>query len=110
MISAGQIAEILSLYERHGWILRRVLLSSKLKNHLADSLEKLFGEAQIVSSDIDAMWFSRLKRNHQESWELRRLSEIPYALLAVFDAEEEEEKIREETLREIELKMKNAGV
>lgn len=108
MISAGQIAEILSLYQRHGWTLRRVLLSSKLKKHLAGDLEELFGKAQIISSDIDAMWFSRPKRHHQETWELRRLSETPYALLAVF-APEDEEKFREETLCELELRMKNTG-
>ena len=101
MIKAGQIAEILSLYKKHGWILRRVLLSDELEKSLQGSLEKLFGGAEIRLSEIDAAWFSRRSKADQEAWELRRLSETPYALLEVFDAEDEEE-VREETRREIE--------
>ncbi|HVE57031.1 MAG TPA: hypothetical protein VNB22_09395 [Pyrinomonadaceae bacterium] len=108
MIKAGQIAEILSLYRKHGWILRRVLLSDALKNSLTDSLENLFGAAEIRSSEIDAAWFSRAANAGQETWELRRLSETPYALIEFFDAEDEEE-IREETLREVESRLQNIG-
>lgn len=106
MIKAGQIAEILSLYKKHGWILRRVLLSDALKNSLPEPLENLFGAAEIRSSEIDAVWFSRQPKANQETWELRRLSETPYALIEIFDADDEEE-IREETLREVEAKMQN---
>jgi hypothetical protein len=106
MIKAGQIAEILSLYKKHGWILRRVLLSDALKNSLPDSLDSLFGAAEIRSSEIDAVWFSRTPSADQETWELRRLSETPYALIEFFDADDEEE-IREETLREVESKLQN---
>ena len=106
MIKAGQIAEILSLYRKHGWILRRVLLSDALKNSLRDSLDSLFGAAEIRSSEIDAVWFSRAANADQETWELRRLSETPYALIEFFDADDEAE-IREETLREVESKLKN---
>ncbi len=106
MIKAGQIAEILSLYKKHGWILRRVLLSDALKKSLPAPLENLFGAAEIRSAEIDAVWFSRPPNANQETWELRRLSETPYALIEFFDAEDEEE-IREETLREIEGRMKS---
>lgn len=106
MIKAGQIAEILSLYRKHGWILRRVLLSDALKNSLPGSLDDIFGAAEIRSSEIDAAWFSRAPIADQETWELRRLSETPYALIEFFDAEDDEE-IREETLREVELKLQN---
>jgi len=105
MIKAGQIAEILSLYKKHGWVLRRVLLSDSLKKSLPEPLENLFGVAEIRTSEIDAVWFSRSPNANQETWELRRLSETPYALIEIFDAEDEEE-IREETLREIEARMK----
>ena len=105
MIRAGQIAEILSLYKKHGWILRRVLLSDELKNNLADSLETLFGDAEIRSSELDAAWFSRKSKPEQETWEIRRLSETPFALMEIFDADDDEE-IREETLRETEARLK----
>ncbi len=107
MIKVGQIAEILSLYKKHGWNLRRVLLSDALKKSLPDSLEKLFGAAEIVPAEIDAAWFSRPSKENQEAWELRRLSENPFALLEVFEADDEDE-IREETLRELEIRLKNA--
>ena len=105
MIKPGQIAEILSLYKKHGWILRRVLLSEALKTSLAGSLEQLFGAAEIRAAEIDAAWFSRPARAEQEAWELRRLSETPFALMEIFDAEDEDE-IREETLAEVESRLK----
>jgi hypothetical protein len=106
MISARQIAEILSLYRKHGWNLRRVLLSEALKTSLADSLEKIFGAAEIRASEIDAVWFSRPARDNQEAWELRRLSETPYALMELFD-EDDDDEIREETLSETETRLKS---
>lgn len=109
MIRAQQIAEILSLYRKHGWNLRRVLLSDALKNSLPDSLEKLFGAAEVVSAEIDAAWFSRPSKADQEAWELRRLSENPFALVEIFDPEDDAE-IREETLREIEARLRNMRI
>lgn len=105
MISAKQIQEILSLYKKHGWTLRRVLLSETLKTTLADSIETLFGAAEIIPSEIDAVWFSRASGAEREAWEIRHLSETPYALVEVFDAEDEEE-VREETRHEIEEQLK----
>jgi hypothetical protein len=105
MIKPGQIAEIISLYRKHGWILRRVLLSDGLRVELTDALQDLFGGVPIVSSDINAAWFSRASRAGQEAWELRRLSESPYALFETFDAEDEEE-VREAALSEVEARMK----
>ena len=106
MIRAGQIAEILALYKKHGWILRRVLLSDALKTSLANAAENLFDDAEIRPSDIDAAWFSRKSKPDEEAWELRRLSETPFALFETFDSEDDEE-IREEALGEVEARLKN---
>ena len=106
MIQAGRIAEILALYQRHGWTLRRVLLSDALRASLADSLAPLFGAVEIRPSEINAAWFSRPSKADQEAWELRRLSETPLALMEIFDAEDEDE-IRDETLAEVEARLKN---
>lgn len=106
MIKAGQIAEILSLYKKHGWILRRVLLSDALQKNLADSPAELFGAAEIRASAIDAAWFSRVSKAGQEAWELRSLGETPFALMEIFDDEDEDE-IREETLAEVESRLKS---
>ncbi len=87
MISGKEIGEILSLYAKHGWILRRVLLSDKLRESLAFDF---FGNAEIVSSKLDALWFSRIS-NKNEAWEIRHLSNAPFALVEVFPPEMKDE-------------------
>jgi len=108
MIQAEQIARILALYNKHGWILRRVLLSEALRAGLHGELENLFGTAEIRSSEIDAAWFSRRSKPEQETWEIRLLSETPYALMEIFDTEDDDE-IREETLSEVEERLKTSS-
>lgn len=104
MINAAQIGEILSLYKKHGWTLRRVLLTENLKNSLSASLETLFGAAEIFKAEIDAAWFSRAAGG-RETWEIRHLSETPFALLEIFEADDGEE-IREEARRKLETAIK----
>lgn len=104
MIDAEQIQEILKQYKKHGWNLSRVLLSVPTRKMLSASLEKLFGDAEIVSSGIDAVWFFRASGKGGEAWELRRLSETPFALFEMFDDEDGEE-IREETRQEMQTRM-----
>lgn len=105
MIDASQIRDILALYNKYGWTLERVLLTQTLRDEVAAQLEKDFGAAEIVSSEIDAAWFSRMAKHGGETWELRHLSVNPYALLEVFDAEDIED-VREESLMEIEERLK----
>ena len=52
MINENLIQEILSQYKKHGWNLRRVLLLTEIRENLNDTFRDLFGEAEIVSSDI----------------------------------------------------------
>lgn len=105
MIKPETIAEITSLYRKHGWILRRVLLSDELRVHLTDRLQDLFDGAEIVSSRINGLWFSRPARKDGETWELRRLSDAPFALVEVFEADIDAE-IREEALRAAENRLR----
>lgn len=104
MIDAEQIQEILKQYKKHGWKLSRVLLSAPTKKILSASLEKLFGDAETVSSEIDAVWFFRASAKGGEAWELRRLSEVPFALFEMFDDDDDDE-IREETRQEMQTRM-----
>ncbi len=106
MISAEAISEILSLYKKHGWNLRRVLLSEKLKRQLSALIESFFGDAEIVPAEIDAMLFSRDSGNAREVWELRHLSTTPFAVFESFDKEISEEVLRG-NLREMEERLKN---
>ena len=105
MISAPQIQDILSLYAKFGWTLRRVLLSPKLMKSLADSVSEIFSDAEIIESEIDAAWFSRPSGKDKEAWELRRLSETPYALFEVFENDADAD-FCEERRDEIEAKLK----
>lgn len=102
MIGTAQIQAILAQYEKHGWSLRRVLLSAEARENLP---EAFFANAEIVSSGIDALWFSRASLGGREAWELRHLSGgTPYALVEVFEADDEEE-VREEARSEMETRL-----
>ena len=101
MINGGQIREILSLYARHGWILRRVLLSDNLRDNLTDDL---FGEAEIISANLDALWFSRASVKDSEAWEIRHLSNTPFALVEVFSADLDKNE-REKILNEVQIRL-----
>lgn len=102
MIDAGAWREIRKQYEKHGWTLRRVLLCAP-ENF--SSLENLFGDAPVDSSDINALWFSRASAIGGEAWELRRLSGAPFAQIIVFGADTNEAE-RERARREAESKIR----
>jgi len=101
MTDEKQIAEILSLYKKHGWNLSRVLLSAELEKKLSERSENIFGAAEIVPSQIDAAWFTRPSKYDREAYELRHLSATPFALFEVFEPETEE-SLKKEKLREME--------
>lgn len=103
MIDAASIREIIKVYEKHGWSLRRVLLSDRLRASLDTAL--LFGDVSIRSSDIDAAWFSRETRNKDTAWEIRHLSSAPYALVVVVKDGSAE---FEDALFELEEQLRNA--
>lgn len=103
MTSVGQIQEVIKQYEKHGWTTRRVLLCPQTIEDLG-ALELLFGETRAATAEIDAAWFSRPARNGDETWELRRLSGSPFALIEIFDREDDE-TVRDEARHEVEQQM-----
>ncbi len=106
MIKLADIGAIVEMYEKHGWTLHRVLLTKGARNEIST---ETFAELPIETSPIDALWFSRTSKPDSETWELRRISGSPFALIAVFDKDESAEE-REATLREIESRMENADI
>jgi len=102
MRTSELIEEILGLYQKHGWQLRRVLLraESQLENDLS-----LPSGIKIEVAAIDALWFSRPSQQQREAWELRLVAENPYALFETFEADEAEEE-REDVRREMEARMR----
>lgn len=103
MIDERQVQEILAQYQRHGWNLRRVLLSPATMAKL--SFADLFGQATVIATDFDAAWFSRGAADGGEAWELRTLSAAPFALIEVFE-DTDDEVVREEIRHEMETQMR----
>ncbi len=100
----GLIEEILAVYQKHGWQLRRVLLRPESRAELEAGITSL-GKAAQEEAELDALWFSRPSHEKREAWELRLVAENPYALFETFEADESEEE-REEVRREIEARMR----
>lgn len=103
MISANAIGEIIEVYLKHGWILRRILLSASLKTKIEVHLSHLIDGVQVMNFDIDAAWFSRPPKPGGVVWEIRHLSETPYSLVEKVD---EDSIDFEATLRAVELRLR----
>jgi hypothetical protein len=106
MITISLISEILSLYKKHGWKVSRVLLSREIKDSLdSESFSNLFGGIEIIEHELNAVWFSRPSKHGKIAWELRHLSEQPFAIFELFDENEDKELIKE-TLHNSENRLK----
>src|SRR3954463_3373322 len=97
--------EIVVNYEKHGWNLRRVLITSGDEAEQATAAQA-FPETSVLKGEIDALWFSRASHGGREAWELRLLAEQPYALFEAFETDDPEED-REAARREMENKMRD---
>ena len=109
MIGTDTIREVLSTYKKHGWALRRVLLSPGLKAQVGDEAKRLFPDVEVKDSDLDALWFSRQSRKDSIAWELRRLGPLPFALVEVVDAELPSEDL-ESVLSDAEGRLRQSGL
>ncbi len=103
MIDRRTIEQILAQYKKHGWELRRVLLSDEFKENVA-ALDELFSGADVRSSELDALWFSRSSRPGTTAWEIRRLAESPFALVVALQDEAGSEDA-EAILKQAEMQM-----
>ena len=92
MTDAKQIKDLVALYEKYGWTLRRVLLSAELRAALGTETAAIFGIAAIETSDINAAWFERRSQPGMAAWELRLISNDPFAVVEVrHDGEDDED-------------------
>jgi len=60
----------------------------------------IFSSIDIVNSDVDALWFSRRSQPESVAWELRRLSVLPFALVAVIPNDASDDEV-ESTLEQV---------
>jgi hypothetical protein len=100
-----RIEAIIATYSKHGWQLKRVLLRPETSAELGGQVSSLFGDATTRESEVDALWFARPSHAGREAWELRLVSETPYALFETFEADEDEEA-REEVRLEMEARLR----
>jgi hypothetical protein len=108
----AQFRDALALYRRHGWSLARVLMTPETLAELSREVASGAGAASppafegvaARAADVDAMWLSRPSAGGREAWELRLISEPPYALFELFEPDEAEED-REDVRREMEARM-----
>lgn len=105
MIDAAAVGEIIAQYETHGWKPRRALLSNAGKSAFA----QVVGPIDVFDSDIDAIWFSRMSNPDTEAWELRRLSGLPFALIAVVSTTADTEEV-ESTLSQVVEEMRERTI
>lgn len=101
MIDLEKINGIVFEYQKHGWILRRLLLSEDMEKGLGESF---FG-VTVVRSEIPAAWFSRPPAAPPTTWEIRFLGDPPFALLESVD---ESGPDLEDRLRVVEDKLQKA--
>jgi hypothetical protein len=98
--------EIIATYQRHGWELKRGLVTPATQKDLSEQDSGVFIEASLSEAEFDALWFARPSQAGREVWELRLLAEHPYALFAAFESDETEEE-REEARLEMEHQMRD---
>ena len=106
MAKSDLIIDIRSMYEKHAWQLKSILLRPQTRDELRDYIEGLQDKIKLREAAFDGMWFSRPSHTKGEAWELRLLAETPYALFQRFNADELKEN-RSQVLKEMEERMLN---
>ena len=96
MIEPSVVEQIIAQYDKHGWELRRALLSPDARK----ALTEVVGMVEVEDADIDALWFSRQSKPDQVAWELRRLTGSPFALVAVISSDATSDE-NDETLMQV---------
>ena len=97
--------QIIGNYGKHGWKLRRALLTADARSAFVDQIKEAERDVELIDSDFDALWFARPSHGNREAWELRLLAEQQYALFEAFEADEAEED-RDQVRHEMEARMR----
>ncbi|MDQ4120485.1 MAG: hypothetical protein M3209_03460 [Acidobacteriota bacterium] len=96
------IREIAATYHKYGWTLRRVLLKKDLLEKLGNTFD---AGAPLAVSDVNALLFSRASGKNSEAWELRHISQAPFALFEIIGADTSEDE-RNLRLSQMEKRLK----
>jgi hypothetical protein len=103
MIDLESIDAIVDQYRRFGWDLRRITVDGNTIESVKTAIKQKYDRCEIQDASLNALWFSRKNRD-SETWELRRLDGLPFALVQVINADISDNE-REDLLRSVELRM-----
>ncbi|HKV36910.1 MAG TPA: hypothetical protein VJP89_21395 [Pyrinomonadaceae bacterium] len=106
MRKTGLFMELLATYRKHGWELRGALLQPATQSELQTEEAELLKNVSVREAAVDALWFSRPSHNKREAWELRLVTQTPYALFETFEEDETEEE-RQDVKLEMEARMRD---
>lgn len=98
-----EIKAVVDQYIRHGWLPRKALGPTDFQGTVLE----IFPDIELNKGETECIWFSRRSYNDSESWELRRFSGSPFALVVVIP-EIANDDTRNGLLKEVEQKMKTA--
>lgn len=106
-----RLRETITTYRRYEWRLHSILLRpetrAQIGAHAALDEPLLFEGAPVRVAEYDAAWFTRQSgAPNRDAWELRLISESPYALFEIFEPDEPDED-RREVRREMEARMED---
>ncbi len=62
-----RLLEIVTTYRKHGWSLKRLLMTAETRASGAELEQTLFADAEIELSPIDALWFYRPSHEQREA-------------------------------------------
>lgn len=79
------VKAVIGQYAKHGWQLRTAFLASNVDPSVTLFLRSEFPRIDINYGEHSALWFSRRSLPDREAWELRRLSDTPFALVEVIE-------------------------
>jgi hypothetical protein len=86
MMNFEAAREALATYRKYGWLLRRLLGPAGS----AEKIKELAPDVPFSEFEIEAAWFSREPKIGGVAWEIRSLSESPFALLENLDEDDSE--------------------
>lgn len=84
-MNAETVRALIDQYAKHGWQLRKAVLASDTNRAIIRLFRSEYPAIDIKNDEQSALWFSRRSLPDREAWELRRLSETPFALVTVIE-------------------------
>ncbi len=104
MTDPSALSSVIAQYHKHGWELKHCIARAASFEKLKAECGEAGHNVPIENGPVDGVWFARRSMPDRISWELRRLTEPPFALLTIMpDTFTDQQKVA--ALKEIEVRM-----